>query len=157
VLLEDPKNVLEAFAAIHRPPGSAWSSHRAYLSLEKIPWLTQELIRSLLAIPPGAGMAAYDALLEREPPWNPLDNSWRGKSSRLNRHDRPYDIFAQWLKSGSRERAKPATLDQLIRAVAQWFQVDPAAIAANEPGPLLSLARAIIVWYAMQNEIASLA
>jgi hypothetical protein len=61
-----------------------------------------------------------------------------------------------WLKLRSSERVKPASLEELIQAVARWFEVDPAVIESSANGPLLSLARALIVWSAMQNGIASL-
>ena len=156
VLLEDSETILEALATIHRPPASPWSSHQAYLGLEEIPWLTRQLTLNLLSTAPDDQIPAYRSLIEREAPWKHLDLWQLGRSSRVNGR-RPYDEFVAWLKSRSRERAKPASLDQLINAVARWFQIDPAAIESNATGPLLSLARALIVWTAMQNEIASLA
>ncbi len=82
---------------------------------------------------------------------------WKSPGSVESRLCRPYDEFHAWLKNRSVEGAKPASLDQLIQAIARWFQVDPAAIESTETSPLLSLGRGLIVWLAMQNGIASLA
>ncbi|HVW70923.1 MAG TPA: hypothetical protein VHB68_18220 [Steroidobacteraceae bacterium] len=155
VLLEEAGSVLEALATVHRDPPSRWSSHRAYLGFPDFPWVTTGMALKLLALELGPGAQAYRALIARPPPWlhsrSPVATSAPRGSGR-----RPFDHFAAWLKSRSRERAKPASLEQLIQAVARWFQVDPAAIVSHESSALLSLARAIVVWYAMQHEVASL-
>jgi putative transposase len=156
VLLQDSESALEALATIHRPPASPWCSHLAYLGLEENPWLTKQLTLNLLSTAPDDQVRAYKSLIEQEPPWKRVDLGRPGRSSRFNER-RPYDEFVGWLKSRCRERAKPASLDQLIKAVARWFRVDPAAIESSATSPLLSLARALITWTAMQNEIASLA
>jgi putative transposase len=154
ILLHDPATVLETVAAIHRNPYSTWSSHRAYLGLEEIPWLTRQTILNLLSNMPSEQPTAYAAMMQREEAWkslrSPLSEDCR------TRVCRPSDQLLAWLKLRSSERAKPASLDQLIGAVAQWLQVDAAMLESNANSRLLSLARALIVWSAMQNGIASL-
>jgi len=156
ILLEDRQCVLEALAIIHRAPTSPWSSHFAYLGLAEIPWLSKQMALDLLSTQPGGPIGAYRRLIDSEPPWKHMEPGRVGRSSRTGER-RPYDHFAGWLKAQSRARAKPATLDQVIQAVSRWFQVDPAAIESASTSPLLCLARALIVWNAMQNGIASLA
>jgi REP element-mobilizing transposase RayT len=43
-LLDDPASTLEAIATVHGEPVSLWSSQRAYLGIEEIPWLTKRTI-----------------------------------------------------------------------------------------------------------------
>jgi putative transposase len=155
ILLEDSASVLEAIATVHRRPVSAWSSHHAYLGLDEVPWLTKGTILELLSETPELQVTAYAELINREEPRKPTVGLRPGEYSRKH-VCRPHDQFLAWLKMRSAERARPASLDELIQAVAQWFQVDPAAIESTASSPLLSLARALIAWTAMQNGIASL-
>jgi hypothetical protein len=113
------------------------------------------MVLELLSATPDEQLWAYEALIDREEVWQRLPSLQAEESSRTL-VCRPYDQFVAWLKSRSEERARPASLDQLIEAVARWFQIDRAAIESNATGPLLSLARALIVWTAMENGIASL-
>lgn len=155
-LLEDSVSILEAVATVHRAPFSTWSSHRAYIGLEEVSWLTKVMILELLSATPEEQLGAYDALMAREEPWKQSFRSQPGNSARTRAWG-SYDGFVAWLKIRSIERARPASLDELIRAVARWFQLDSAAIESDSTSPLLSLARALITWVAMENGIASLA
>lgn len=154
-LLEGANNILEAVATIHRPPLSRWSSHEAYLGLVDIPWLTTRVVLELLSTEPAQQIAAYAALVARSPPWDVA--SQPGIEKRASpRGRRPYDAFVAWLNARSRERARPISLAALIGAVALWLQVDSAAIEAKVSNPRLSLARALVVWYAMKHDVATL-
>ena len=166
-LLADSVSVLEAVLTVNRSPVRVcltsdpalypWSSNRAYLGLEDVPWLTRRMILELLSATPDTQLTAYGALMDREEAWMQTLRLQPGESHRTGVY-RPYDEFFAWLKLREIEGAKPASLDQLIQAVARWFQVSPAAIESTTATcPLLSLARALIVWTAMQNGIASLA
>ena len=155
VLLEDTGSLMEAVLTVHDFPPSLWSSRFAYLGAAEVPWLTRRMILNLLGSKPDSQAVAYRAMLKRVPQWRALEDLEFCSSSRLATH-RPYDQFAQWLKCRARERAKPATLEQLTEAIARWLQVDPAAITSIGSSPLLSLVRALVVWHAMQNNIASL-
>ena len=143
ILLEDSVSILEAVATLHRSPAK-WSSHLAYLDLEDIPWLTRGVILALLSDTPEALPIAFPAFVRL------------AKSTQANTH-RPYDEFLAWLKNRAAKHTKAASLDQLIYAVARWARVEPAAIQSGASTPVLSLARALIAWAAMQNGIASLA
>lgn len=156
VLLEDSVTVLEAVATVHRNPVSEWSSHRAYLGLEEIPWLTRQMILEFLSAVPAAQPAAYSALMKGDEAWKHALRLQPGGSAR-RRPWRAHDGFVAWLKVRSAQRTRPATLDELIQAVARWLAVDPAALESTATSPLLSLARALITWAAMENGIASLA
>jgi putative transposase len=156
MLLPDVDSVVRAIATVHGYPESVWSSHRAYLGLEEIPWLTKQTILELLSATPELQLSAYAEMIEREKRWKAAVCSGLEDSART-RGCRPYDQFLAWLKVRSMERARPASLDELIAAVAGWFQVDPAAIESEAASPLLSLARALITCTAMENGIASLA
>jgi hypothetical protein len=166
VLLEDAVSVLEAVVTIHRSPLGmhlvrdpteySWSSHRAYLGLDEIPWLTKRVVLEYLGAMPEAQESKYAALMR-------LDEAWKegpclqGDGCPRTCECHPYDGFLAWQKKRSIELARPASLDQLIRAVGRWAQVDPAIIESKAWSPLLSLARGVIIWAAMQNGIASLA
>lgn len=155
VLLEDAASILEALATIHREPASTWSSHRAYLGLEEIPWLNRQTMLELLSPIPDAQPAAYSSLMAREAPWARSLNAHSGQTPSAHAA-RPYDAFLGWLRARFADNARPASLDRLIRAVAEWFEVDMIAIESAANRPVLSLARALIVWTAMQNGIATL-
>jgi REP element-mobilizing transposase RayT len=156
ILLEDPGSILEAFATVHGEPVSAWSSQRAYLGIEELPWLTKQTVLLLLSRDPGAQQAAHALLTAHPPAWTQMQNERNGHNL-VALPSRPYDGFRRWLKARAAENARPASLDRLILAVADWFGVETSAIESTANDPLLSLARALIVWNAMENDIASLA
>ena len=155
MLLEDSDSILKAVATVHGAPESAWSSHYAYLGLQTVPWLTKRTILNLLSTTPGLQPAAYGELMEREKSAEqPL--CFRPDEYSRSQVSGPYDQFLAWLKMRSEQRARPVSLEELIQAVGKWFQIDPVAIESSAASPLLSLARALITWTAMQNRIASL-
>jgi putative transposase len=166
--LGDSVSVLEGIVTVHLssvrlnltgdPALYPWSSHRAYLGLEEVHWLTTQMVLGLLSSMPAGQLVTYTALMDRQEAWMHALHlqPWKSPGSLESRLCRPYDEFHAWLKNRSLEDAKPASLDQLIQAIARWFQVDPAAIESNPGTPLLLLARGLIVWFAMHNGIASL-
>lgn len=160
-LLDDAVSVMEAVRTIHSSAAalgvgetaesSRWNSYRAYLGLEEIPWLTTGIVLDLLSATTDSGSGVYTALLRR-----PTTSSKKDLRDAVPAHKPEEEIFFAWLKRRFAERAKPASLDQLIQATGRWLGVSPASIESKAISPLLSLARALIAWSAMQNGIASL-
>jgi putative transposase len=164
MLLEDPISFLEAVRYTHLYPNGStadplenrWSSHRAYMGMESISWLTTRTVVDLLRSGSDETQSmSYSEFMDTE-------STFRHAPSVSVNHPRIYaeradqDFFA-WLKTRVAERGRPVSLDQLIEAFARQFKVDSEAIASRSRSPLLSLARALVAWYAAQNHIASLA
>ena len=162
--LGDCVSVLEGVLTVHMssvrvhlandPALYPWSSYRAYMGLDEVPWLTKRTALELASTVPDAHTPGYARIVNRNEAWmQALQETGNSPDKRVLS---PYDEFHAWHKLRALERAKPASLDQLILAVARWLQVDPAAIESDVTSPLLSLSRALIVWLAMKNGIASL-
>jgi putative transposase len=163
--LVDPTSVLGAVRHIHlssvedNPDGDLlaypWTSHRSYLGLDNTPWLTRQMVLELLGETRDAQPDPYRAFMSAPEEWrrcHPTVAPSHWLAPRL-----VDDVFFAWLKARADEQGKPASLEQLIEAVARQLQIAPATIASRSRGAALSLARAVIAWYAVQHRIASLA
>jgi putative transposase len=174
MLLNDPAIVLKAVAAVHFSPVLAqlsanpnaypWTSLRAYLGLEEIPWLTKDFVLELLAETHHEGSAAHSGLVTHVHVETPSAYSTAARIESPHLSDqrmgeppkRPRGGAFSLIKAHLNKQGKPASLEELIQAVARCVQVDPAVIESRIRSPALALARALITWLAMQNGIASL-
>ncbi len=132
----------------------AWSGHRAYLKLAKVPWLTTNVTMKM------AARGARD----------PID-AWRNFMAEADEaqdterfeHSSPHEPrvlgdekFLSSLSIKSRPRKKIATIDQLIDGVAQLLEVPREELLSPSRRRRLSLARALVTWHATRNGIATL-
>ncbi len=127
------------------PGAGLWSSHDAYLGGEGLPWLTSHAVFEQLA-PDGGGTEPVSLYREL------MVDEYRGGYPGTRTDE---DFFA-WLKARDAARRKPASLEEVIVAYARYFELEVTSIASRARSPVLSLARSVIAWSAVQNGVASL-
>jgi hypothetical protein len=145
VLLHEKHCLLECVRHIHLLPAEAGlaadpamhptSSHRAYLGLEHIPWLS---MRTVFAEFRSAGreLSAYRLFM-----------AGRQASSDAE--------FLSWLRRESVLGPRLATANEIIVAVCAKLHVDPAEIMTKSHRRDLTLARGLITWHLVHGRIAS--
>ena len=161
-LVQPGDDVLETVGHLHRlaiesdfyaPPHSqTLSSHSAYRGEVSIPWLTMDLVHELLAARGLTQRAGYRQFIREFRPTfiNVLTTNSQGVTTRnINEA-----AFVRWLS----ERAEPArtSLQELVGAVANHLVVAPVELHSISRRRSLSCARAVITWYAMNGQIATL-
>lgn len=99
LLLPDENCLLEAVLTVHKGR-SAWSSHRAYLGEERIPWLTREAVLRANATQHSDSRDTYAVFAESQPRWALMSNE-RRLSNAPDRPLRPYEAFTRWMKAGA--------------------------------------------------------
>lgn len=133
----------------------AWSGHRAYLKLAKVPWLTTNVVLKMLA-QGGAGqpLDVYRKFMrdadERE------DIARFEHSSTLEPRVLGDERFISSLPLRSRPRRKIGSIDQLIDGVARILEVPRVEMLSASRRRRLSLARALVTWHATHSGIATL-
>jgi hypothetical protein len=131
----------------------AWSSHRAYLGVEKIPWLTtdfglsmfgktEEIARRHYAIMVRGDLYASELSVFEQV--NPKDSRVLGS-----------DEFIESLRKPEWKRRSRMTLDELIEQVSKQQRVAVAAVLSSSKMPELSRTRAEIARRAIDERIAS--
>jgi hypothetical protein len=153
VLLENDASLLQAVRVVHQGR-SPWSSRGAYGGSEEISWLTRDRVFLLLAHEQSDQGNPHMAAAER--PGSPVALETERTPSPLTQAPRPFDAFLSWLKSETVHGSRRVSLDVLALRVADWLEIPASELESRAGGRLLSLARALIAWYAMQYRIASL-
>jgi putative transposase len=134
------------------PADYPWTSHRSYLGLERLPWVTKEpALRPLeSAAPPGS-----DAYLEFI-----RDQIERRGAAAVREELPPGDEEREFMRSLTpakrRPGGDPAALDRLIDLTAARLNVRSDELRSRSRRRVLSLGRAVVAWGATQSGIARL-
>jgi putative transposase len=194
-LLEGNTHLLDIVRHVHLAPvemgvaedpdGYRWCSHRAYLGLETLDWLTQAPVRELLATQPesegivgvGPSQASGAGTIGVGAATNPVTgDAAAGEQAQqvyrqfMSAHregveegDRPPpsqspsdDQFFSWLRRHAGKPPASVTVDQIIQAVAKKMGVDRKRLLSTSRERRLTLTRALIGWHVTKNQIATL-
>ncbi len=141
-------------AMVTAPCGYRWSSHRAYLGDEKLPWLTTDFVLALFGIGMPQARRAYVAFMaagaEEEYRKEFHSGSHQG---RILGDDRFADkVLAQ----AEGAPCKSISVERLKEVVLREFDCTIGELATRSQQRRLALARASLGWIAMQTGAATL-
>ena len=164
ILVQDTSYLVSLVRYIHRNPVRAglvgdpidydWSSHRAYLGLAKVPWLTVEPTLALFADHPMAAREAYGRYIEIDSPENELIIFRQGNTT-----DPRLVGDAEFLPNittldGSRPTLSSVT-DLVVQCAAE-FGVDLATLQSSSRRREHARVRALIAERLIQSHTATL-
>jgi len=185
-LLEGTAHLLDIVRHVHLAPqelgvtqdleGYRWCSHRAYLGLEQLEWLSLRVVRELLAQAEGAtavdpndneaAIQLYRRFMGAVPanaaPASAASDSEEGGPSASPEDTPPRcqspsdDQFFSWLRRHAGKAPATVTVDQVIQAVAKKMGVDRKRLLSTSRERRLTLTRALIGWHVTKNQIATL-
>lgn len=132
----------------------AWSGHRAYLKLAKVPWLTTNVVLKMLARGAGDPTEAYRKYMRES---DELEDTARFEhSSAQEPRVLGDERFISSLALRSRPKRRIGSIDQLIDGVARILEVPRPEMLSPSRRRRLSLARALVTWHATRSGIATL-
>ena len=141
--------------AVRDPNDSALSSQRAYLGMTQIPWLTTSVALRMLAQRPEQARYAYRRLMFETPAVDEGVHFERGCD------DDPRVLgdrqFMADIPRHMRVYRSSYSLDQVIDTVSCTLGVERSEVLSRSRQRRLSLARALITWYATERGVATLA
>ena len=140
---------------VQDPADYALSSHRAYLGMTTIPWLTTQLALRLLGLRDEPARLAYRRLMLETPPAEEGECFMRG-----SREDPRVLGDRQFLSTVPRDQRvyrSNFSIDQIIDTVSHTLGVERSEILSRSRQRKLALARALVAWYAVERGIATLA
>jgi putative transposase len=141
--------------AVRDPNDYALSSQRAYLGMTQIPWLTTSVALRMLAQRPEQARYAYRRLMFETPALDEGAHFERGCD------DDPRVLgdrqFMADIPRHMRVYRSSYSLDQVIDTVSCTLGVERSEVLSRSRQRRLSLARALITWYATERGVATLA
>jgi len=140
---------------VRDPNDYALSSQRAYLGMTQIPWLTTSVALRMLAQRPEQARYAYRRLMFETPVVDEGAHFERGCD------DDPRVLgdrqFMADIPRHMRVYRSSYSLDQVIDTVSCTLGVERSEVLSRSRQRRLSLARALITWYATERGVATLA
>ena len=136
--------------AVQDPDVYALSSHRAYMKMTRISWLTTAVALRMLAQRPDHANFAYQRLMCEAP--KPDEGVEFDVEHVLGDRE-----FIAAISSHTRVYRSSNSLDQVIDTVASTLGVERNEVLSRSRRRRLALARALITWYATERGVATLA
>ncbi len=134
------------------PAGYPWTSHRSYLGLERLPWVTAEpALRQLEGVAP-PGCEAYREFIGDE--IERLGAAAAPEERSAGEEER--EFLRSLMPALRRPGGDPAALDRLISLVAGRLSVRSDELQSRSRRRVLSLGRAVVTWRALQSGVARL-
>jgi len=133
----------------------AWSSHRAYLRLARVPWLTTHVVMRRLKSSSTDALDAYRKFMTEANEAVDTERFDRSKAGEPRVLGGEQFLKAVAIKSRPKRRA--GTLEQIIDGVARLLDVPRGELLSASRRRRLSLARALVTWHATRSGIATLA
>ncbi len=132
----------------------AWSGHRAYLKLAKVPWLTTNVVMKMLGRGSRNALEAYRKFMTEADEAQDIERFERSspREPRVLGDER----FLSCLALKSRPKRRIGSIDQLIDGVAALLDVARSEMLSPSRRRRLSLARALATWHATRSGIATL-
>jgi putative transposase len=134
------------------PAEYLWSSHRSYLGLQSLSWVTPEPVLQLLEGASRNGGDAYHQLIRNEMGRRAELAAREGSSPA----DREREFLRRLVPVTPRASNDVAVLDRLIESVAARLNVRRDELQSRSRRRVLSLGRAVIAWHATRASIATL-
>jgi len=132
-----------------------WSSHRAYLGLEVIPWLTTDWVLSQFSGRLGAARRAYEKFVWEEKETGHQEQYHRGSSadSRILGAESFIDRVLRKNEAPPKPKVK---LEQVIREVCKHYSVKEGDLGSGGKDRRLSEARGMAAWLVMELGVCPL-
>lgn len=134
------------------PASYPFTSHLAYLGRGHVPWLTT--LAALRLLNGGDRRSAYAEFMSQAP-----SQAERALFERGSKHDTCIvagRAFLESLPLRLRTHRCKLTLDQIVRTVTSRLGVDREYVLSNSRRRDVTLARALIAWYATERRVATL-
>jgi REP-associated tyrosine transposase len=142
-------------SAVRDPTDYALSSQRAYLGMTQIPWLTTSVALRMLAQRPEQARYAYRRLMFEAPA--PDEGAHFEKGCDEDPRVLGDRQFMADIPRHMRVYRSSYSLDQVIDTVSCTLGVERSEVLSRSRQRRLSLARALITWYATERGVATLA
>jgi REP element-mobilizing transposase RayT len=139
---------------VRDPREYAWSSHRAYLGEEHLPWLTTDWVLGQLAHDRAEARRRYAHFV-----LDGLDEGYRKDfhQGAIDRRVLGDDRFLEQIADATvRSRSVRPTLEPVVAVVCRNYHVDEGGLAGASQQRRLTEARAMIAWLARETQAASL-
>ena len=159
VLVDTDSYLLQLIAYIHLNPVRAgisdvaedyvWSSHRAYLGIDAIPWLSSDQVLSQFGQPPNQALKFAAFVSGRELEGHRDDFHGMKDDRRILGSE---DFVGKALRNENGCMLRKPSIDVVIAAVCEVFEITESALASAGQGRNISEARAIAAW--MVREIS---
>ena len=135
---------------VQSPEEYPWSSHRAYLGMEEIPWLTTDWVLSLFALDRKNARAAYTDFmaLEREEGHDHAFHCGSVKDSRVLGDDTFIDNVLTNVEALSTPRI---TLDTILHCICLQYGITETDLASPGKYRLFSEARGVAAWLILET------
>jgi len=137
------------------PEAYHWSSHRAYLGLEVIPWLTTDWVLSLFSGRLGVARRAYEKFVWEEKGAGHQEHYHRGSStdSRILGDESFIDRVLGKKEAAPKPKVK---LEQVIKEVCRHYSLKEGDLGAGGKDRRLSEARGMAAWLIMELRVCPL-
>jgi putative transposase len=130
----------------------AWSSHRAYLGLEELPYLTTDWVLGQFGRQVKASRRKYAEFIAKGKNEEHREEYYRGESDNRILGD---DSFVQKLLARE-ENEKPPSLAAIVKAVCRHYKIRESDMKTPSRARILSEARGVVGWLATESAAASL-
>ena len=163
VVIDADQYLLDLVGYVHNSPvrdklaksadAYSWSSHRAYLGKDKLPWLTTEDVLSRLAKRQDTAVKRYKAMVTagKSEGYRP-EFHWGGDDPRVLADKR----FLKKALKAPAKKGKPPSVNAIVKAVCAAYDVKPAELSTPSRARLLSEARGAVGWLARETDAAPL-
>jgi putative transposase len=141
--------------AVHDPNDYALSSHRAYVGMATIPWLTTSIALRMLAQRPDQARYAYRRLMFEGP--LPGEAAYFDRGSDADPRVLGDQEFMEAIPRHMCVYRSTCSIEQVIDTVACTLGVERSEVLSRSRQRRLALARALITWYATERGVATLA
>ncbi len=141
---------------VRRPEGYPWSSYRAYLGQEWLPWLTTDRVLSEFEAQTSKARKRFEQFVHEGMGEGHRNEFYCGEQDQriLGEDDFVEQVFK---KLEIPFKKKPPTLSSLIRQVSQEYSVTPQELSQPLRTRSLAEARGVVAWLAMERGSGTLA
>ncbi len=162
VLLQQPEDLPLVVAHIHLVPVRAglvedpeaypWSSHRTYMGVARVPWVSTGALYRMLQFAGRKRHAAYMDFMQQELARRSEQNQ-DGRRIPATEEDAR---FLARLSPRKKKQRDAVLLDRILDSVARKLSLSRQAILSQSRRRRLALARALVAWHATSNDVATL-
>lgn len=165
LLVQRPRYLLHLVRYIHRAPirarlaaspgEYAWSGDRAYLDLERIPWLTTNATKEMLTRARRPGSMSYLDWVDQED--DPVVAQMFENGHRDEHRAAGDDVFIASISERVEQPREEGGLDEIVTSVVREQGVSMDSVFSPSRRRRLVLVRAVIAWRATRGGVATLA
>jgi putative transposase len=139
---------------VRDPAAYPYSSHRAYLGLEKLPWLTTDWVLGQFGNRLGEARVRYARFIDagRTEGHRKMFYGGEADSRVVGEED-----FVRGVLKAKPKADRPPSLGEIVAYVCDGYRLSEAALLAPRKARVTAEARALVAWLALKNQASSLA